>query len=303
MKLPDLAGLLVIDKPVGMMSRAAVDRAGGWFPRKTRIGHTGTLDPLASGVLVLCIGLATRLTEYVQRMPKVYRAGVTFGASSDTDDAEGTVTSVSVIQPPARAEVDRILCEFLGEVAQVPPAYSAAKVTGRRAYDLARRGEAVSLQARPVRIHTIYIISYAYPLLEMEVRCGKGTYIRSLARDLGERLGCGGLIEALRRTWVGPFGAEGALTPNADAATARAALLPLAAAVSGLPRVTLQASEIARLRLGQVIALSGIVVPKMIPEKAKEMAVFDTEGALIAIVEVDAVKHVLRPAKVLVVAE
>jgi len=301
MKPSSWHGLLVVDKPQGLTSRHVVDRALRWFPRGTRVGHTGTLDPLATGVLVLCVGLATRLVEHVQNMKKTYQATVLLGARSDTDDAEGTVTPVPVAQPPARTEVERVLGEFVGEMAQVPPAYSAAKVTGRRAYDLARRGEAVSLQARQVCIHAISMRSYVYPRLEIEVRCGKGTYIRSLARDVGERLGCGGLIEALRRTWVGPFGAEDALTP--DAASARAALIPLAAAVSELPRITLQASDVSRLRCGQAIALSGLAAPTMTLEGAKEAAVFDTENALVAVVEVDAAQRVLRPRKVMPIAD
>src|SRR6266542_4970592 len=133
-------GLLVIDKPTGITSRAAVDRAQAWFPRGTRIGHTGTLDPLATGVLVLCIGIATRLTEYVQLMRKVYRAHIMLGAASDTDDADGTISPLSLAEGsgvkaalPTREQLDQELSAFIGTIDQVPPAYSAAKVTGRRA--------------------------------------------------------------------------------------------------------------------------------------------------------------------------
>jgi len=292
-------GLLVVDKPTGLTSRDVVDRAQRWFPGGTRLGHTGTLDPLATGVLVLCVGTATRLAEYVQDMTKTYRASVLLGARSTTDDAEGTITPAAVDHPPGRAAVESVLAEFVGEYAQVPPAYSAAKVTGRRAYDLARRGQAVSLQARRVRIDAIEVRAYAYPRLEIEVRCGKGTYIRSLARDLGERLGCGGLIEALRRTWVGPFGADNALAPKAEAETARAALLPLAAAVSELARVTLQLPEVSRLRRGQAIPLGGLAIPAKAGGDAEKLAVFDTGGALVAVAVVDAVRRVLQPDKVL----
>src|ERR1043166_4448316 len=180
-------GLLVVDKPGGITSRDAVDRAQRWFPKGTRIGHTGTLDPLATGVLVLCIGSATRLTEYVQRMAKTYRAGIVLGARSDTDDADGAITPVSDIRTPAAGEVQAALAAFVGNIAQVPPAFSAAKLGGRRAYDLARRGQDVSLAPRTVTIHGIDLLSYGFPQLEIEVRCGKGTYVRSLARDLGER--------------------------------------------------------------------------------------------------------------------
>jgi tRNA pseudouridine55 synthase len=291
---PPHHGLLVLDKPGGMTSRDVVDRAARWFPRRTRLGHTGTLDPLATGVLVLCVGAATRLTEYVQQMAKTYRTTLRLGARSDTDDAEGVVTPVAVDRQPERAALAACLRDFVGEIDQVPPAYSAAKVTGRRAYDLARQGEEVSLGPRRVRIDGIDVLRYDYPHLELEVRCGKGTYIRSLGRDLGERLGCGGLVEVLRRTRVGAFTAEGALTPEADADTARARLLPVAAAVAELPRLTVGAAPAGRLRHGNAVLLAG-----PLPE-ADEVAVFDEAGGLLAVARVEAGRRLLRPLKVLV---
>src|SRR6266849_314652 len=202
---PAFNGLLVVDKPSGMTSRDVVDRAARWFPRRTRLGHTGTLDPLATGILVLCVGAATRLTEYVQRMAKTYHAGLLLGVRSDTDDADGTVLPVVVDVPPSGTQVAEALRSFIGTIDQIPPADSAAKLTGRRAYALARRGEEVVLQPRAVQIHRIDIQQYEYPRLRLEVHCGNGTYIRSLARDLGIVLGCGAMIETLRRTQVGPF--------------------------------------------------------------------------------------------------
>ena len=157
---PSYNGLLDLDKPGGM-TRAVVDRALRWFPRGTRIGHTGTLDPLATGVLVICIGVATRLVEYVQDMPKVYRAGLCLGARSDSDDVDGCITPVVVEQPPSGAHVEIALQNFIGAIEQVPPAFSAARVTGRRAYELARKGRAVALEPRCVRIDEIQILSYA----------------------------------------------------------------------------------------------------------------------------------------------
>lgn len=293
MKSLPLHGLLVLDKPGGLTSRDAVDRALRWFPRGTRLGHTGTLDPLATGVLVLCVGAATRLTEYVQRMAKTYRTRVLLGARSDTDDADGTVTAAAVGRPPGRAEVLVRLAEFVGPLDQVPPAYSAARVSGRRAYDLARRGEEVSLKPRRVEVYGIDLLAYDYPHLELEVRCGKGTYIRALARDLGERLGCGGLVEVLRRTRVGPFAAEDAVALDADTATARARLLPVAAAVSELPRVTLDTADVVRLRQGRAVGLAGALTP------ADEAAVYDGAGALVAVATVDRENRLLRPDKVL----
>src|SRR5438876_10601481 len=151
-------GLLVIAKPSGLTSRDVVNRAQQWFPRGTKIGHTGTLDPLATGVLVLCIGAATRLTEYVQRMQKTYRAGILLGSRSNTDDADGTITPVEDATRPDRAAVELCLSQFVGAIDQVPPGYSAAKVAGRRAYDLARRGNKVDLQPRRVRIDSIDLL-------------------------------------------------------------------------------------------------------------------------------------------------
>ena len=155
--MPSFHGLLVLDKPGGITSREAVDGALRWFPRGTRVGHTGTLDPLATGVLVLTLGPATRLTDYVQRMRKTYRAGVRLGARSDTDDADGTIEPVAGPIPDS-ATVAARLGEMIGEIDQVPPTYSAAKVSGRRAYDLARQGREVDLQPRRVRIYGIDVL-------------------------------------------------------------------------------------------------------------------------------------------------
>jgi tRNA pseudouridine55 synthase len=284
-------GLLVLDKPGGMTSRDAVNRAQGWFPRRTRLGHCGTLDPLATGVLVLCVGVATRLTEYVQDMAKTYHAGLLLGARSDTDDADGTVTPVPDAQPPDLAAVEQALQAFVGEIEQVPPAYSAAKLAGQRAYDLARAGHQVSLQARRVQIDRVDVLDYAYPRLALGVRCGRGTYIRSLARDLGDRLGCGALIKTLRRTRIGPFEAEHALSLEADAETVRKNLLPLSAAVAELPRVTLEAEQVARLRQGQSVAMMADMAA------GRAVAVFDDAGKFAAVARWERGK--LQPEKVI----
>jgi tRNA pseudouridine55 synthase len=284
-----LDGLLVLDKPGGLTSRDAVDRAQRWFPRRTRIGHTGTLDPLATGVLVLCLGQATRLTEYVQDMGKTYRSTFLLGARSDTDDADGTVTPVTAVREPSSEEVRAALTSFVGVIAQVPPAFSAAKVTGRRAYDLARRGEDVTLAARNVTVYGIEVLSYAWPLLEVEVRCGKGTYIRSLARDLGQRLGCGGLVRTLRRTRVGPFSVENAISLDSDPERARAALRPLTDALAELPTVTVDGDQAARLRSGQAIPWPGA--------EDEMAAALDGNGVLVAVVRCR--RGRLQPEKVL----
>jgi tRNA pseudouridine55 synthase len=295
MKPPTFHGLLVLDKPAGMTSRAALDRAQRWFPRRTRIGHTGTLDPLATGVLVLCLGSATRLTEYVQDMAKTYRSDLLLGATSDTDDADGTITPRTGVTPPDRETVLAAVRDFVGEIEQVPPAYSAAKVSGRRAYDLARQGEDVTLAPRRVHVHGIDVLAYEYPHLAVEVRCGKGTYIRSLARDLGDRLGCGGLVRTLRRTRVGPFAADDAVTLEATAETARERLLPLSAAVAELPRLSLEASAANRLCHGQALPLGRL--PGAVA--GERVAVFDDAGGLVGVALVDHREGLLRPEKIL----
>lgn len=218
-------GLLVIDKPTGMTSRDVVNRVQQWFPRGTKVGHTGTLDPLATGVLVVCVGAATKLADVVQAMGKTYRSQFRLGATSDTDDADGAVTLVTDATPPTEEAVRTALAGFVGVVEQLPPAYSALKVAGRRAHDLARRGEAVELKPRPVRIDAVRLLGYAWPFVEVEVDCGKGTYIRSIARDLGEKLGVGGLVASLRRTRVGPFTAEQAIGLDIGWQEARSRLL------------------------------------------------------------------------------
>lgn len=294
MHKPTFDGLLVVDKPGGLTSRDAVDRAQRWFPRGTRLGHTGTLDPLATGVLVLCAGSATRLTEYVQHMAKTYRTTVRLGGRSDTDDADGTVTPVEGVKPPSAEELAACLRDFLGEIEQVPPAYSAAKLTGQRAYDLARRGEEVTLAARRVHIDGIDLLRYEYPEADLEVCCGKGTYIRSLARDLGERLGCGGYVQVLRRTRVGPFRAEDAVPLDMDAATARGRLLPLALAVAELPAVKVAPRTAADLRQGKAVPLPQESVPA-----AEECAVFGEDGGLIAVARWEARRRLLQPVKVM----
>ena len=232
--------VLVIDKPIGPTSHDAVDMARRAL-RTRRVGHFGTLDPFASGLLVLGIGPSTRLAPFSTGHAKTYHATVRLGERSDTDDSDGTIEKVAGVTPPDRTAVERACATWVGDVPQVPPAYSAKHVAGERAYALARRGEAVTLEAVPVRIDSIEIERYEWPELEITVRCGPGTYVRSLARDIGEGLGTGGHCAALRRLASGPFRVEDALAWSdlADPATTRAALLPAWRAVADLPAAKL----------------------------------------------------------------
>lgn len=286
-------GLLVIDKPSGPTSRDVVDRVQAWFPRGTRVGHTGTLDPLASGVLVICVGRATRLVEYVQRMGKTYETTVTLGARSDTDDAEGKVEIVAGATVPSRSEIAVALKPFLGEIEQVPPAFSAANVQGRRAYALARRGHQVALEARRVRIDAIEMLAYEYPRLDLEVLCGKGTYIRSLARDLGKSLGCGALVQILRRTRVGPFRVEDAIGIDSDPAVARGRLLPPLAALADLPKIRFADLECESLRHGKRVSIPGSALSEMVLGNGSAAVAVDRNGALVGVVALELPKGVV----------
>ncbi len=188
-------------------------RRGG-APKRIKVGHGGTLDPLATGVVVILVGRATRMCEVVMAGQKRYFAEVDLAHVSVTDDLEATAEAVAVACEPSLAEVERACAGFVGRIQQRPPAHSAMKVGGRRAYELARKGEDPGLVARPVEIHAIEVLEYAYPRLRIDVRCGKGTYIRSLARDMGVALGTGGMLVGLRRTRVGRFGIEQSVRPE-----------------------------------------------------------------------------------------
>lgn len=217
---PSISGLLLIDKPYGYTSMAVCAnirgrlKAGG-APKRVKVGHGGTLDPLATGLLVVLVGRATRLCEQVMSDTKQYTAALDLSATSPTHDLESEPVPAAVVSPPTRADIESALARFVGLIEQTPPAHSAMKVGGRRAYTLARRGEVPPLVPRPVRIDAIDITHYAWPALTLDITCGKGTYIRSLARDLGAALHTGGLLTALRRTRSGPFTISGA-TPLAD---------------------------------------------------------------------------------------
>jgi tRNA pseudouridine55 synthase len=224
-------------------------------------------------------------------MAKTYRSTFRLGAVSDTDDADGAVAETDDPPIPGAEQVATVLADFVGRLEQLPPSYSAARVNGRRAYALARRGQTVELAPRLVTVYGIEILSWNWPFLDVEVRCGKGTYIRSLARDLGARLGCGGMVQTLRRTCVGPFTAETALPLDASKETVAAAILPPAWAVHDLPRVALPSAAVAALRKGQ-----SVIADKAYPESA-EIAALEDDGHLVAITRFDQGR--LRPEKVL----
>jgi tRNA pseudouridine55 synthase len=284
-------GLLVVNKPRGVTSRDVVDQAEKLFPG-VRVGHAGTLDPLATGVLVLCLGKATRLIEFVQDLGKSYAVTVRLGAWSDTDDATGDVRPVADPPIPTAARVTEALQGFVGAITQVPPAFSAALIEGRRAYALARKGKEVALAPRTVRIDRITPGDYSWPHLAFTMDCGKGTYVRAVARDLGQKLGCGALVTVLTRTRIGPFHLAEAVDLAAGAEAARSRLLPLAAAVAGLPQVTLDEPLVGRLRHGQRVPWPGS--PTGAP-----LAVLDRAGNLAAVARWEEPTGALKAVKVM----
>lgn len=211
---PDLNGILVVDKPLEWSS-ADVCRYVRRHTGGAKVGHAGTLDPLATGVLVVCLGTATKLANQIMGTEKVYRAEIDLSTVSTTDDCEGEIRPVEVSTPPTAERIRRVLDErFTGEIEQRPPAFSAVMIEGRRSYKRARAGETVRPEPKRVRIHAVQIAEYVWPRLILEITCGKGTYIRSLARDLGEALGTGGMLTGLVRTRVGRFKLQDAQTPE-----------------------------------------------------------------------------------------
>lgn len=205
------SGVVLVDKPHGWTSHDVVARSRGLIGQR-RIGHTGTLDPAATGLLVLCIGRATRLVEYMSAHDKRYDGQIRLGTQTSTDDAEGEVVATGPLPPLTPEIIDGLERRFSGVLQQRPPAFSAVHVKGQRAYTAARRGNPLDLPLRQVVVHDLNLKQLAPDLLEISVRCGPGTYVRSLARDVGETLGCGGHLTQLRRTQVGPARLEQAFT-------------------------------------------------------------------------------------------
>jgi tRNA pseudouridine55 synthase len=289
-----LHGLLLVDKPRGPSSHdvvAHMRRTSG----EARIGHTGTLDPLASGLLVLCLGRATRLSEYLLGHDKRYLAEVQLGQSTTTYDAEGAVTLVRSVLA-THTDVAAALQTFIGTIRQAPPAYSAVKVGGQPAYKLARSGRPADPAARPVTIHTIELLTYTSPRATILVHCSAGTYIRSLAHDLGQLLGCGAHLADLKRTAAGPFLLSDAHTlehlDREFAAGAGATLLqPADAGLQMWPKLELDSAAAARVMHGQTVPA---------PDAHGVTRAYNPSGSLIAIMEADAAGTHWVPRKVLV---
>ncbi len=279
--MAQIFGLLNVNKPSGPTSHdlvAAVRRGA----HVKKVGHAGTLDPLATGVLVLCLGPATRLSEYAMRSRKIYRARVHFGVATDTYDAQGEVTARSEALPE-RAAVEAALAGFRGEIAQVPPMYSAIKRGGRKLYELARAGQQVERPPRAVSVYRLDLLNWQPPFATLEVECSPGTYIRSLAHDLGQALGCGAHLAALQRRASGRFHVDEAV-PWDDLRAAMEAgdwqryLLPPDLALADVSALHLDAEQSARVLHGNMIPAAADVAGELV-------RAYDVEGRFVAVLE------------------
>ena len=296
----DVNGWLILDKPIGMTSTHAVSVVKRLFMAK-RAGHAGTLDPLASGCLPIALGEATKTVPFVMDGRKVYQFTVRWGEERDTDDAEGRVVSSSQVRP-TREAICALLPRFTGTIAQQPPRFSAIKIAGERAYDLAREGEVVELAPRPVEIHRLELVDMPDPDHAVLVaECGKGTYVRALARDLGRLLGCFGHVSALRRTAVGPFAEnctidldalhEAAQAETGAAEKLAATLQPVEAALAALPALAVSQADAGRLARGQAVLLRGRDAPRF-----EGSIAVSCQGTLVALAEME--KGELRPRRI-----
>ncbi|MGA9265896.1 MAG: tRNA pseudouridine(55) synthase TruB [Rhodomicrobium sp.] len=286
----DINGWLILDKPQGLTSNQALGRLKRLYNPK-KVGHAGTLDPLATGVLPIAFGEATKTVAHVVDCEKTYDFTIRWGVETDSDDSEGQPVRTSD-ERPSREAIEAALPAFIGDIMQVPPCYSAIKVDGERAYDLARDGDTVELTARPVSVYELDIEESISPeLTRLICACGKGTYVRSIARDLGRALGCYGHVAALRRTSVGPFDEENAISlekleqfsNSADGYSAlMGAILPVETALDGIPALAISGDDAARLKRGQSILIRGGNAPIL-----KGPIYATSRGVLVAIGEVE----------------
>lgn len=289
-----VSGVLVIDKPIGLTSHDVVQiiRRGTGI---RRAGHTGTLDPRASGVLVVLIGPAVRLSEYVSASDKRYQATIRLGSSTNTYDAEGVVTSRAPVDHLTEEKFNEILQTFVGEIEQVPPPYSAVKVKGKRAYEIAREGENVELEPRKIQVYSLDILEWAPPEVVIDVYCSSGTYVRSLANDLGKALGTGAYLIGLRRTKSGRFTLRDAvplrkLKEAFDAGDWYKFLIPAADALGDWPMVELDADQVELVRHGHRVPAE--------PGAKGWARGISQQGDLVALLELDEETNEWQPRKV-----
>lgn len=291
-----ISGILVVDKPVNMTSHDVVQAIRNGTGIK-RAGHTGTLDPRASGVLVILIGPAVRLSEYISASDKRYQAIIRLGATTDTYDAEGRFTRQQAAQVNVtEAQFEEVLKTFVGRIEQTPPPYSAVKVQGRKAYEMARKGEEVELEPRIIDVFHLEVLEWAPPEVVVDVHCSSGTYVRSLANDLGEKLGCGAYLVGLRRTKSGRFSLRDAVPLRKLQEAFRAGnwyqyLIPAAEGLADWPEIELTPDQVDAIRHGHRIPAAEDAAPGMV--RGVSMA-----GELVALLELDEAVREWQPKKV-----
>jgi tRNA pseudouridine55 synthase len=297
-------GWVILDKPLGMGSTQAVAKIRHLFQAQ-KAGHAGTLDPMATGILAIALGEATKTVPFAMESDKTYRFTARWGESRDSDDAEGQVTGTSAVRP-TREAIEAMLPRFTGTLAQVPPAYSAVRVGGERAYDLARDGEQVTLEPRQVEVYEARLLASGPDSAEFEILCGKGTYVRSWVRDIALALGTLGHVTALRRTRLGSWEEKDAvaldtLTPFMHSPAAFAYLKPLSTALDGIPALAVGGPDTVRLRSGNPIPIRANLFAKMkdLPDgELTGQVVFlqEADGAPVALAEI--AEGELRPFRV-----
>ena len=278
-----ISGVLVIDKPVGMTSHDVVQAVRNGTNLR-RAGHTGTLDPRASGVLVILVGPAVRLSEYVSASDKRYQAIIRLGSSTDTFDADGKFTRSDQPVNVTEAQFEEVLKTFIGEIEQTPPPYSAVKLQGRKAYEMAREGEEVEIAPRKIMVHHLEVLEWASPEVVIDVHCSSGTYVRSLANDLGVQLGCGAYLVGLRRTKSGRFSLRDAtplrkLQEAFNAGNWYQYLIPAAEALGDWPAIELSPDEVEGVRHGHRVKAVGEA------ELGSRVRGVSTQGELVALME------------------
>ncbi len=293
-------GIFNINKATGMTSHDVVAKIRKLLKQK-RVGHAGTLDPAASGVLPICIGQGTRVAEYLSESGKAYQAEVVFGAATDTYDAEGAITSTASTTDLTLARIEETLPHFLGPQMQVPPRFSAVKLQGRPAYKRARAGEEITLESRPIIIYSLKVVAWVPPRLTLAIECSKGTYIRSLAHDLGLQLGCYAYLDALVRTRSGPFTLSESITPEqlAEAVERNSVqhyLYPLDKVLEQYPTVMLDAQAVERVKHGNAFSTSVDDSPGLV-------RVYDTGGHFLAIARWNEEQKAWQPKKVFAIPD
>lgn len=288
-----ITGGLLVEKPQNMTSHDVVAITRRALNQK-RVGHAGTLDPFAEGLLVILLGPATRLEQYVHDLPKTYVTTITLGTTSDTDDKDGTLQAKSD-RKPDQQELQQALDTFKGVIEQIPPAYSAIKIKGEKMYDLARRGEKVTPKPRQVTIHEIKLIDYTYPNVQLEITCSTGTYIRAIARDIGSLLSTGAYASSLKRTHIGQWGVEKSVKVEniAKDSVSTPAYIQPSELVSHLQKVTLPDESVAKLIQGRAVPWNNMLT------KADNIAVVDNSETLVGIASFDPENKTLSPSKIL----